>query len=267
MSRAYFTAQRLAELDQRLSDRERSVLDSLRRLRLASGDQLDRLHFTDTDSRQRRRVLAGLVERSLLARLPRAIGGVRAGSAGYIYALGRAGQRLTDGTGPAGGRIERPWTPGLPFLAHSLAVSEVYVRLIEASRRRYLDVLTYVTEPRTWRRFIGAGGGRSVLKPDAYLLSASGDFEDRWFIEVDRATESPATLDAKLRTYRQYWRSGLEQPRHRGVFPKVLYLVPNDARLAVVKAAIGRQPAETEALFAACRFDQAVERIAQGAAS
>ncbi len=41
-----------------------------------------------------RRVLARLTELGVLARLERRIGGLRAGSSGYVYYLGPAGQRL-----------------------------------------------------------------------------------------------------------------------------------------------------------------------------
>lgn len=266
MTRPYLSAERVTELAAGMTDRDRAILATLRRVRVASGAQLERLHFTNGAGRHRRRVLTSLARRQIVARLPRSVGGVRAGSDGYVYALGPAGQRLTDGTGPAGGcRPRRPWTPGVLFLRHSLAVTEVYVALKEAEAAGLLEVVEFTTEPRTWRRFTGRGGARQVLKPDAYAAVGLGDFLDRWLIEVDRGTESPTTVERKLRLYRTYWQTGYEQARHGGVFPRIVWLVPDTQRAAVVERAIGRLPLDARGLFAVAVFDQALERILAGA--
>jgi len=94
MNRSELTAARIHALADSLSDRDRAVLDTLTRTRLATGAQLQRLHFTDVGSRERRRVLSALVEKHLLYRLARVIGGNRAGSSGFVFALGTTGQRL-----------------------------------------------------------------------------------------------------------------------------------------------------------------------------
>jgi hypothetical protein len=249
-----------------LSPRDRAILATLRGLRLASGDQLGRLHFQGASLRERRRVLASLALRRLVVRLDRRVGGVRAGSAGHIYALDVAGQRLTDRTGPAHGyRVRRPWTPGLLLTRHTLAITELDVRLVEAERRGELGLHGFVAEPQSWRRFLGRGGGPVTLKPDAALRLRVGPHDDHWFIEVDCGTESPLTLARKCDLYRAYWSSGQEQARH-GVFPRVLFTVPTPARHAVVVDVLGRQPAEAWPLFTVCLFDEAVERLRAGAA-
>jgi hypothetical protein len=259
----YVTAARAQRLASRLSDRERAVLASLRRLRVATSAQLERLHFAEVTPRQARMVLASLVEQGLIARLPRRVGGVRAGSAGYVYVLDVAGQRLSP---LSGRRVQRPWPVGTPFLAHSLAVSELYVRLMEAERqgRAELRLGEYRTEPACWRRFAAPGAGRLTLKPDAEVTLRLGRFEDRWFIEVDRATESRSTLDRKLGCYVRYWQSGQEQAR-LGIFPKVLWIVPDSARVDVLVDACGRLPVAAWPLFAVITEAGAVERLLAGA--
>jgi hypothetical protein len=257
------TAARVRWLAAHLSDRERAVLGSLRRLRVATSGQLERLHFADVTARQARAVLASLVERRLIARLPRVVGGVRAGSAGYVYVLDVAGQRI----GPAGGRrVQRPWPVGTPFLAHSLAVSELYVRLMEVERhgRAGLRLGEFLTEPACWRSFAAPGAGRVTLKPDAEVTLGLGRFEDRWFIEVDRATESRSTLDRKLGCYVRYWQSGQEQARS-GIFPRVLWIVPDSARVDVLVDGCGRLPVAAWPLFAVATEADAVERLLAGA--
>ena len=72
-------------------------------------------------------------------------------------------------------------------------------------------------------------GERLVLKPDAFVRLGVGDLEENNFLEVDRSTESPTVLKRKALTYVAYWQSGEEQVR-RGVFPRVLWLVPDERR-------------------------------------
>lgn len=255
MAPAYVTAGRLDDLGGLLSERDLAIITTVDTVRVVTGQQLQRLHFDPGPSGARhcRRVLAALVERRLLARLERRIGGVRTGSSGYVYALDIAGQALVT----APGVRRRPWTPGRSFLAHSLAITEVYVRLVEAAQQNTIELLGFQTEPRCWRPFAGTGGGRLILKPDAMVRTAVGEYEDAWFIEVDRSTESPTTLTRKFDLYRRYWSSGREQ-RSSGVFPRVLWLAPDPARVEVLLTIIDRQPRNARPLFVAAEFDQLV---------
>jgi len=261
MRAAYITARRLLELDSGLSVRDRAILGTVARVRVASGAQLVRLHLGDIRPRQGREVLASLVARGLLARLPRQVGGVRAGSAGFVYSLGIAGQRLTR---PQGSRPQRPWQVSSRFLDHSLAVTELLVRLTEADRAGELWLVDFQTEPASWRTFTALGGGRAVLKPDAEVTIRLGRYEDRWFVEVDRATESGPTLLRKCQQYVSYWQSGVEQAA-REVFPQVLWLVPDAARQTQLVEVLGQLPAEAWRLFTVAVYADGVARLTQGA--
>src|SRR5947209_1774206 len=81
-----------------LSERDKAIADTVRRVRIATGRQLERLHFAELQGahrdRTRRRVLARLTDLQVLTTLDRRIGGAHAGSAGLIFALGIVGQRL-----------------------------------------------------------------------------------------------------------------------------------------------------------------------------
>jgi hypothetical protein len=213
-----------------LSGRDQAVLHDLARVRVLTGVQLTRLHFTDLSAtsreRTRRRVLARLAVRDLVTTLERRIGGARAGSAGLVYALGVAGQHVVqflaqDDEQPVK-RPRQPWTPGRLFLAHSLAVSELYVRLVEAARSGALELRAYEAVPASWVPD-GLGGW---LKPDAYVVLGADDVEDSWWVEVDRATESLPTMKRKLRTYLDFVQRGQFGPD--GVVPRVLITVPDD---------------------------------------
>lgn len=262
--RQHVTEARVARLAERLTPTEHAVIETLDRFRLASSSQLERLHFVPNGSartvtRRARRTLRRLVELRILARLERRVGGVRSGSAGYVYALDVAGQRLASACGPAGGvRLRRPWTPGAAFVSHQLAVTELYVRLVEAGRAGRLEVLACDAEPLCWRRFTGLGGASVTLKPDAFVRIGLADVERFYFVEVDRNTQSGPAIARKLAVYRRYFQTGRDQDRF-GVFPRVLLLVPDETRQDALVGIAGQQPADSAALWQVARYDDALE--------
>jgi hypothetical protein len=257
------TEAHVAELADALTPRDRAIIATLDRIRVATTGQLERLHFFGdgsprTIARRTRRTLQRLIVRRVLVRLERRIGGFPSGSTDYVYALDTAGQRLASACGPAGGvRIRRPWTPGVSFLRHGLAVSELYVRLREAELAGGLDLLDFDAEPLCWRTFTGLGGARLALKPDAFLRLGLGEYEAFYFIEVDRATQSRPAMTRKLTRYRRYHHTGREQARF-GVFPKVLLLVPSERRKAALVDLAAAQPPASWDLFQVARYDDAV---------
>jgi hypothetical protein len=140
----------------------------------------------------------------------------------------------------------------------------LYVQLVEADRAGRLHLADFATEPACWRHFNGPGGARLVVKPDAAVLLVLGRYEDRWWLEADLGTESRTALTRKCEAYRHYWHTGIEQDR-TGVFPRVLWVVLDQQREAVMADVIGRQPVEARPLFAVALFADAVNRLAQGA--
>src|SRR5437667_2407194 len=179
----------LARLTEDLSARDLAILTTVAELRLISSRQLERLHFAASDgasaliaARRARRSLERLVRDRLLLRLDRRIGGLRAGSASFIYAIAPAGQRLIADEGPRRHFRE----PSALFVQHTLAVAELYVRLHEAAGGGYDLRLTapIQPEPCCWRTFSGPSG-RPTVKPDLFVNLAAGEYEYRWFVEVD----------------------------------------------------------------------------------
>lgn len=263
MTRSELSLARIQSLAASLSDRDRIVLDTVSRVRLATGEQLQRLHFTDVGPRERRRVLSNLVEKKLLFRLPRTIGGTRSGSSGFVYSLGTSGQRLRNAR-TGSGRAKRPWTPGTTFLKHGLAITEVFTQLMEAEGQGKLRVRRFETEPASWRDFSGRGGSRLVLRPDAYLELGINGHRDHWFLEIDMATESSTTLHRKCDMYGRYWHTG-EEEKQRGGFPLVLFAVTTEQRKGTVIEVLGRQPEDSWPLFTICLLTDTVKKLAKGA--
>lgn len=241
-----------------LRERERAIVFDVGRLRLLTGGQLLRLHFPPGSSgtRQGQRLLTSLVERRLLARLSRRIGGVRAGSQSYVYRLDVIGQRLVEPLGTS----DRRWEVGDNFLHHALMVSECYTVLVEAGRAGLLELLRFEAEPACWRTFVSRRGAHEVLKPDASLSVGLGEFEDRWFVECDRSTEDLGRIRRKLAGYVRYWLSGRENP-----FPRVLWVCARPGRVVALAGVIGGLPLDQRQLFAVCQSGRLRERISAGA--
>jgi hypothetical protein len=230
---------------------------------------LERLFWSkgelESRARQARRALRRLAEWRILDRQPRSVGGRRAGSRGYIYSLGPAGVRLLDRE--SGVRVRCLGVPGDRFVAHVLSCTELVVRMEEAARRGDLELIEAPqTEPECWRSFLAGFGGRVVLRPDLFVRIGAGTLEDRWFVEVDMATEASGTLTAKFKRYLAHYRSGREQHEH-GIYPRVLWAVPHGRRAAQVGEVLRRQPVEAQRLLSVCLLDEVVQRLSEEARS
>jgi hypothetical protein len=260
MTPSYVTASRITELRQQLSHRDNELIRTLATIRLATGAQLCRLHFHDVPSaeRQCRRTLTRLVRLGVLVRLDREVGRRGGGSQSHPFALDVSGQRLGYVEGTAYGQRPRPpWLPSTPFIRHVMAVSELYVRLIEAQRSGGREVIQYRTEPLCWRYFRTMAGGRGIAKPDAFLRLACGqDYEDAWFIEVDLDTEHRPALERKFASYHQHWLSGDEQGKH-GSYPQVLWLVPDEHRRQIIREIAAQQPSSMQRVHLVHLYDDA----------
>lgn len=236
----YLTPSHLVALDARLSDRDRQIVVSVDRLRLASGQQLRRLHFPHragnapgSQARLARGALARLTRLRLVRRLERRIGGVAQGSDGFIYEVGPAGERLLAYWQNQGlARTRKQHQPSDRFTAHRLATSDAYVSLVEATRNGDAELLDWQPEPACWRTWPGPLGHPVTLKPDGYLELAArptgesaGSVALLWFLEVDRGTVNRQAITRQANAYLAYWRSG-----QATVMPRVLWICPTPER-------------------------------------
>jgi hypothetical protein len=255
----------LVRLRDQLSDRDRLVIHSIASHRFLTGKQVERFHFEDhatdeTGARVCRQVLARLTRQRVVGRLQRRVGGVRAGSGSYVYTLGPVGRRLV---GEEVARQVRE--PSATFLTHTLAIAEEHLALLEASRDGRFELVIVEIEPACWRRYIGAGGAREVVRPDLYVVSARDEFEYCWFLEIDLGTEHKPALVRKCRAYDAYWRSGLEQQRSR-TFPLVVWAAPDERRARQIEQAIRSARSLKQGLFRVVPASALVDLFAEGAA-
>jgi hypothetical protein len=262
MTARYATRATVEAVRSQLTALDLAALRTVSELRFVSGDQLGRLHFGESNARAARRALLRLTRLDCLARLPRVVGGVRAGSAGFVYCLGLLGQRLAVTLGwQPDRRRRRSHLPGTFFLNHCLAIAELHTLLREADRSCRIELLELSAEPACWRSYVGIGGRRqTTMKPDSYVRLGVGEFEDSYFMEVDRGTEGSATLSRKLAEYVAYEARGIEQ-EHRRVFPKVLWLTSEARRAEAIEAEIERLAPAHRGLFAVALQDDVINTL------
>jgi hypothetical protein len=230
----------LRAVEQRLSDRDWNIIDTLAAVRLATGQQLDALCFSNLSGRSqavvRGRVLHRLIRWRVLRGLERAIGGPIGGSTQLVVGLDTVGTILAQERQYAAGLpAHRQAPPGDRFVRHTLATTQVLADLrLKAPQPGQIE--SFTTEPVCWWPD-GLGG---VLKPDAYVALSDGRARDHWWIEVDLATESLPTLMRKLLRYIDFTHRGQLGPGK--VVPRTLVSVKDDRRLAAVRAASPRLP-------------------------
>lgn len=243
---------RLMELAGELSEREQAITQTVVKLRLVSGRQIERLYFAKTANpasraRLARRILARLADLQLIGRLERRIGGVRAGAAGHLYYPTAGAQRLVAcWRGEGLKRPRSPYEPNRAFVRHQLGISESYVRLVEADRAGTTELLEFQTEPMAWLPFLGPGGARLILKPDAFVrLGVSAEEEARFYLEIDCGTEGRAALTRKCRAYLMAWQAGAGGT----TFPRVAWIATTERRVALLTEVCTSMPPEAWKLF------------------
>lgn len=249
-----------------LSANDQAVIDFLADVRLATGHQVARRLWAatapaDPNARAARRALARLERWRVIQRQGRRLGGVRGGSTSIVYGLGPTGQRLLTARGF---EARRGRELGERYIAHTVAASEIVVRLAEADRRGDLELVGLETEPRCWRGFVGPYGAREVLKPDLRVTVGAGHVHlDSWWLEVDLATESAAAIVRKAKRYVAYMHAGIEQ--RDGAFPRIVFAVPDQRRERQIQGALGRLSGAPKRLFEVWPFEETVGRLASEA--
>lgn len=241
----------LHDIAERLSPRDWAILRFLSAHRFASTTQLRRTSFTThattgAATRATLRVLDRLLEHRLVTRLDRRVGGVRQGSSGFIWHLDVAGERLTRQKDAPRRHVGGDLSTA--FVDHTLAVTETVVALHESTQETGLRLSTVLVETAAWRSYLNRHGVATILKPDLFVTLSTPEYDDHWYIEVDRGTEHLPVLLQKCRAYTAYKATGRAQAEH-GVFPRVLWIVPTPRRVDRLTGAIRSDPLLPTRLF------------------
>ena len=241
--------------------------------RFATTTQLARLTAPEYASsasalRQTQRHLASLAQQRLLTSLERRVGGWQGGSAVTIWAATTRGHRLVapdEGEGEVP-RRQRPREVSTTFLDHLLAITEVRTSIEEAVRQEADTEAAVALEPDCWRTALSPSGQVQVLRPDLAVTITSPAYEDRYLVEVDRATENPGRVIATCWRYQEHQATSA-QASDGGVFPLVVWLVPTDRRRHHLERAIAHSTGLLRDLFRVIRLDQLPTLIHGGPAA
>ena len=259
----------LEKLVPTLSERDKQLLLFIRECRYLTTKQIQQLHFTDASTalaglKAANRNLNKLQGLELIDALARRIGGVRSGSGSRIWHVTDSGERLLrlDNINSKARPRKRSFEPSQHFLAHTLAVAECLVQLTKLCADDDLALIKTELEPDCWRYYTHQGK-LTTLRPDLFALTNCGDYEDRWFIEIDLDTEAPITVIEKCRRYHDFYRSNLEQKQHK-VFPLVVWIVPEEKRKASIAAHIKAEFKHQPKIFIVITPDELENLIRQG---
>lgn len=236
--------------------------------RFATTTQLARLTAPEYASpasalRQTQRHLASLAQQRLLTSLERRVGGWQGGSAVTVWAATTRGQRLVTAEGEEVPRRQRPREVSTTFLDHLLAITEVRTSIEEAVRQEADTEAAVALEPDCWRTVLSPSGQVQVLRPDLAVTITSPSYEDRYLMEVDRATENPGRIIATCWRYQEHQ----AQASDGDVFPLVVWLVPTDRRRHRLERAIAHSTGLLRDLFRVIRLDQLPTLIHGGPAA
>ena len=267
--------QLLAIADQ-LDTTDHRLLGLLAAHRYATTGQLSQLinasgRYTSPSSalRQTTRRLSRHQRLGLVSHLDRRIGGVRAGSTGYIWHLREPGWRLTQQTTEteqhAPTTPSRRWRhsdPSPTFLAHTLAITHTRVVIEQAARAIGGALSHLVTEPACWRSWTTLGGGLHWLKPDleAITTTADGD-QDHWLLEIDLGTENPARLITKCHDYQDHLSSGTEQAGNGGYYPQVVWVMNEQRRAEWLRRRVDEEGCLLKRLFKVVASEEELSEV------
>ena len=242
--------------------------------RFATTTQLARLTALEYASpasalRQTQRHLASLAQQRLLTSLERRVGGWQGGSAVTIWAATTRGHRrvaVENGEDEEVARRQRPREVSTTFLDHLLSITEVRTSIEEAVRQEADTEATVALEPDCWRTALSPSGQVQVLRPDLAVTITSPAYEDRYLMEVDRATENPGRVIATCWRYQEHQATSV-QASDGDVFPLVVWLVPSDRRRHRLERAIAHSTGLLRDLFRVIRLDQLPTLIHGGPAA
>lgn len=252
------------------TDNNTQILYFLSQARYATTNQLARLFFADsarfeTAIRRANFTAQSLKKAGLVSHLKRRVGGTRRGSASYVWQITFKGLKLLKNQDDSITlRYKNKYEPTQHHVEHTLAITEVFVETLEAVRdSEKLSLETFSFEPNSWRSYQKLSGIGMTLKPDAYLELVSQEYEDHYFLEIDRSTESLVRILNTCKKYIEYYRSGIEQ-RQKEVFPYVLWVVPDDKRKLAISKVIQKELYNFWELFTVITLDEYSDYIKGG---
>ena len=156
---------------------------------------------------------------------------------------------------------------GRHFVDHTLAIAELAVTVIEATRQHScsdFELIEIQTEPASWQTSLSRYGTAQTLKPDLRLVTASGDYERHWFLECDMASEHLPVIVRQCLAYQAHRATGRYEAAH-GLYPAVAWVVPTEHRATAIRRAITAEKQLDGGLFTVATPEQVIDLLRAGA--
>lgn len=248
------TLKEIMQLAENLDSRDYEILSLLAKSKVLFSSQIRTLFFNNSKTessgiRITNRIMKRLENEGLVATYERRISGRRIGAVSNIWHLTEQGYRLLaikNGDDPS--KRTRVIEPTYNHMSHRLSVAEVYVQVVDICRKHEnLSVSHVQFEPDSWRDY-HPSNNMVRLKPDLFLATKSDGYEYSYFIELDLATEQVRDIIKKCDRYHAYLLTNKEQEAN-GVFPLVLWIVPDEKRKQALVNAISKEYASRYHIF------------------
>jgi hypothetical protein len=176
------------------------------------------------------RILGRLKAAGLVASTQRLVGGPGGGSAGLMYFLTPAGQKLADAF--TGGPPRRPPQNGSFLMRHGQMAAEVALAFRRAAQSRPGHQL--IEWECDWAAAMKLGSG--LVVPDGRIVYHTRHWEFSAFLEVDLATEGTRFFARKIERYLDLYLGGSWR-KELARWPLVVTVAPTMARADALKAA------------------------------
>ena len=240
-----------------LTDRDIAIVLAVHDYRVLTSEQITQLFFGHAKDGLRiaQRRLQRLYHHRYLLRRPQPIR-VGHGAQAMLYLLDKPGAALLSEYVPD---FEQDWNPKdnkikWNYLLHAVACNDVRVAVKRAANAAGWHVADW-RDDRTMKRShkdeqvsiqlaSGKRAGRALI-PDAYFVLVSTTQAFRFFLEVDRGTEtvvsesdrSNTDFASKIKRYLSFYASGRYQARYGSRDMRVLTVTTSERRLANLRAA------------------------------
>ncbi len=216
-----------------LQPRDLAILRGLFDSRVATIHHLSTLYFGGKITAARKRVQK-LKEAGIIIERP------RRATEPVVHCLGKKAFQILEEAGvlqeyPSVGwsHLEKRARVSRMTLDHELNVMDVRAALTSKAEAAGYSVVEFATWPKLFQFMANQPGtGEVLVKPDGFIriqgADSDGQFEDMFFLEVDRSSEEQETLALRAACYRDYYaRGGLASRfgRPRGEFKQFPFVV------------------------------------------
>ena len=225
----------------RLTDRDKSIVEAVYRMRFLTSEQIKYWHFEEGSITACRRRLSFLFHNGYLADAskPKSAG---YGSSKRIYCLSKKGATLISHLFGEQEAKKIKWSEKqnkveLFFIEHTLAINDIWIAFSKAvvATSNYDLIWFKESEVKSWKEKVDDpenSGKTLAITPDAFLSLTGNNKKANYFLEVDRATESNRRWRDKVRGYVEYVLSRRYHDKFKSESLRILTVTTSPERLA-----------------------------------